>query len=73
MRYCAALKNENGELFNIGDSEILACEFRDPQDLRSTSLLDEHDEKVLEMQDTSKQDEEEFDPIAELEKENDGK
>lgn len=67
QRYCAALKNEQGELLSLANQQILACELRDPFDAESEALIDEFDRVIMLK---GQQEESEFDVDAALKNEN---
>jgi len=46
-RYCAAIKDEHGEMFTLGDQEVLACEFRTPRWYAADKKIDEFDQLVV--------------------------
>jgi len=69
IRYCTALKDENGEMFSVNDQEVLACELRSPADNLSQLRLNKFDDKIIEAQKEREAEEEVFDPMAALEEE----
>lgn len=46
QRYCAALKNEQGELLSLADQEILACEIRVPR-TEDDEQIDDFDQLII--------------------------
>lgn len=66
LRYCAAIRDENGEMRDLGNQEVLACEFRDPPDVASLLRLDAFDEELARRQEERRQGDELFDPLAAL-------
>lgn len=72
LRYCTALRNEQGELVDLGNTEVLACEFREPYDVRSTELLKQFDDELMRRQAERREDTAEvFDPVKALGEQND--
>lgn len=73
MRYCAVMRDSEGELMSLNDQEVLACDFREPRLPLSDERLAEHDRKIRDAQQERLREEqaEIFDPMKELEKEND--
>lgn len=70
QRYCAALKNDQGELLSLSDQEVLACEIREPRHPESEAMIDEFDAVVIAR--GMEEREEEFDIDAELAKDSKG-
>ena len=68
IRYCTAVRGETGEFVDLGNSEVLACEFRSPRDPSSEQLLAEFDEEIFRRQEARRKENEAFDPLKELEK-----
>lgn len=66
LRYCAAIRDENGEMRDLGNQEVLACEFRDPPDVESLLRLDAFDEELARRQEARRQEDTPFDPLAAL-------
>lgn len=67
QRLCGALKNDQGELYNVGDTTILACELRNPRHAETESLIDHFDQRVVSAGAEAKKDElDEFDIDAAL-------
>lgn len=62
-RYCLAVKDGEGELYSLNDTEMLACEMRSPRDFVSENRLREHDTKVMAASEARirEENEEEFD------------
>lgn len=71
LRYCAAIRNETGEMTDLGNTEVLACEFRDPPDPESNKRLEEFDAELARRQDERRKEAEVFDPLAALGEQND--
>lgn len=69
IRYCTAVRGETGEYVDLGNSEILACEFRSPPDPASASKLDAFDAAVMRRQEERKAEEVPFNPLKALEEE----
>lgn len=63
-RYCAALKNEQGELFSLDNQQVLACEMRSPRVASDDEKIDEFDQLII-LKGKSRADEE-FDVDAAL-------
>jgi len=66
LRYCTALRNEQGEMVDLGNTEVLACEFRQPYDVSSSRLLDQFDDEVMRRQEERRGTAEVFDPVKAL-------
>jgi hypothetical protein len=67
IRLCAANLTEDGEMANLGDTEVLACELREPRDPASEARLDAFDEVIFERQRQRKSEDKPFDVDAALE------
>lgn len=65
QRFCTALKNEHGEMLDLSNQEVLACELRSPRARDTEKQLDEFDARAMRMGAPKKEDEE-FDVDAEL-------
>lgn len=50
IRHCSILKSESGETMDLGNTEILACDFRFPRDLISEKKLDDFDAELTRRQ-----------------------
>lgn len=66
IRYCKAIKNEEGEMTDIGNSEVLSCELREPRDRKSEKRLEEFDSVIMERQRQRAEEEKPFDVDAAL-------
>lgn len=66
MRYCTAVVSA-GEMTDLANTEVLACEFRDPRDPESEKQLEDFDNVIMERQRQRDEDEKPFDPEAALE------
>lgn len=66
IRYCKAIKNEEGEMTDIGNSEVLSCELREPRDRKSEKRLEEFDAVIMERQRQRVEEEKPFDVDAAL-------
>ena len=60
-RYCTAMKNEAGELIDLANSEVFACEMREPRDPASEQQLDDFDDGIVARGSEAAQTDEEFD------------
>lgn len=69
IRYCAALRDEHGEMISMNDQTLSACELRDPPAPDRVKLIDEHDEKVVKAGKRAEWASEEFDVQKELARE----
>lgn len=66
VRLCAKVLNDEGEMTSLNDSEVLACELREPRDPKSEQQLDDFDRVIMERQKQRREDEKEFDVDAAL-------
>jgi hypothetical protein len=66
IRYCSAIHTENGEMMDLGNTEVLACEFRDPPDSESLKRLEVFDAELLRRQEERRNEEAVFDPLKAL-------
>ena len=66
QRVCLAQKTDNGEYVTLRDSMVLACEIRNPRDTVSEAQLDRGDAELIERATKKIDDQEVFDPTAEL-------
>lgn len=71
LRYCTAIRDENEQFTDLGNQEILACDFRDPPDILSTKRIDVFDDEIVRRQVQRREEEKPFDPLAELENQED--
>ena len=70
VRFCATIRDEQGEMTDLRDQEVLACEFRDPPDPESAALFDSYDAEIIRRQEERKKEEKPFDPVKALEEQN---
>lgn len=47
LRLCTAKRTDNGEFESLGNSQVHACELREPRDARTEALLREFDERAV--------------------------
>lgn len=66
IRLCAANFTEDGEMASLGDTEVLACELREPRDPKSEARLDAFDAEIMERQKQRKEEDKPFDVDAAL-------
>jgi len=66
LRYCTAIKSESGEMTDLGNTEVLACEFREPRDPHSEELFEKFDEEIQRRQAQRREEEKPFDPLEAL-------
>lgn len=67
IRYCAAVRSEEGEMMDVGNTEVLACEFREPRDPSSEKQLAAFDAEIMERQRQRDEEDKPFDIDAALE------
>lgn len=67
LRYCTALREEGGELYDLGNQELLACELRSPRDPLSEEKLHAFDTETMRRQEERRKEQEPFDPLKALE------
>lgn len=67
IRYCTAIRNEDGEMYDVGNTEVLACELREPRDPTSEKKLNDFDTVIMERQRQREEDDKPFDVDAALE------
>lgn len=68
IRYCAAVRSEEGEMMDVGNTEVLACEFREPRDRASERKLTEFDAVIMQRQRERDEEDKLFDVDDALEK-----
>ncbi len=66
LRFCTAVRDEAGEFVDLGNSEILACEFREPRCVISHRRLEEFDQNLIKAQNLRRKESEPFDPLKAL-------
>lgn len=60
IRYCTAIKDDTGEMADIGNTEVLACELRHPRDPVSERALDAFDHVIMQRQKDRKSEDKPF-------------
>lgn len=69
IRYCTAIRSEDGEMYDIGNTEVLSCELREPRDKVSEVKLTEFDNEIMKRQRDREAEDKPFDVEAALKEE----